>query len=111
MNAPESLILWIYIIVYTGVLHVLNYSILAKPWILLYSFAVVCLLINDTCCASIHELNERAAVGRACIHLIFYRARLPPPPLSLPTGARVIRFWWQARHSHYSLPIIIVGYM
>jgi len=32
-----------------------------------------------------------------------------PPSLSIPAGAhvRLIRFWQQARHCHYSLPIII----
>jgi len=88
MNAAQSSCG--FIIVYTGVLHVLNYSILAKPSILLYYFAVVCSLLDK-----------------------MYWVTLPPPPyfslfLSLRAGvsahgahARVITFWREARHHHY----------
>jgi len=62
-----------------------NYSILAKPWILLYTYAVVSLLINVTVDVSL------------------------PPPLTLCLSPRLIRFWWQASHYQHGLPIIIFG--
>jgi len=41
--------LWIYNSLYRcSTCRLLNYSIFAKPWILLYYFAVVCLLIDET---------------------------------------------------------------
>jgi len=88
MNAVQSLFLWIYNSLYRCITcRLLNYSILAKPWIFIYYFAVVCLLIDETP-PSVPPLPVSFSGG---------------PPVSQPTGARalVITFWREARHNHY----------